>query len=363
MENVKSIYTHAPGGGVEIGDLPLERLPEQNVRLKVLYSGLCGTDRGIVSGALSFAYNPEGSDRLVIGHESLCMIDEIYEESDEFKKGDLVVPVVRRPGDCVNCRIGRQDNCSDGDKHEAGITGMNGFMREYFYDNLEYLVKVPDPGMRDIAVLTEPLKNVVKGFEVFDVISKRSVYANEYSTFEEKRCMVIGTGAEAFLYSMVAVEYGFTVTMVNRHPLEERKIEIAKEFGIQFIDYVSDPKGAMANGNDLLIDTSGDPGTIFKFLKTLNYNGILVLFGTNGKAPSAQVDGSDIDFLIERNITVAGSVDAAKIHYIKALEYLRKWKYVYGDSLSHLITGDFPPENLDLFSRKPSGEIKTVLRW
>lgn len=363
MEYVKAIYTVAPGGGVKIGKLPIERLPDQNVKLRVLYNGLCGTDRGIVSGSLSFAYNPSGSDKLVIGHESLCMIEEIYAESSEFKKGDLVVPVVRRPGDCVNCKIGRQDNCSDGKKHEAGITGMDGFMREYFYDSLDYLVKVPDASLKEVAVLTEPLKNVVKGFEVFDIVSRRSVFANEFSTLEGKRCMIIGTGAEAFLYAMVAVEYGFKVTLINRHPLEPKKLEIVRGFGMEFVDYSADPALVTKYENNLIIDTSGDPGTIFRFVKSLAYNGIILLFGTNGKAPPATLDGNDIDFFIERNITLAGTVDAAKIHYIKALEYLRKWKYVYGDSLSDLITGIFPPENLDLFSRKPSGEIKSVLRW
>ncbi|MEM0155968.1 MAG: glucose 1-dehydrogenase [Thermoplasmataceae archaeon] len=363
MEYVKAIYTVAPGGGVKIDRLPIEKLPEQNVKLKVIYNGLCGTDRGIVSGSLSFAYNPSGSDRLILGHESLCMIEEIYAESNEFKKGDLVVPIVRRPGDCVNCRIGRQDNCSDGKKHEAGITGMDGFMREYFYDNLDYLVKVPDVALKDVAVLTEPLKNVVKGFEVFDIVSKRSVFANEFSTLEGKRCMVIGTGSEAFLYAMVAKEYGFDVTLINRHSLEPRKLEIIHSFGIEFLDYITEPGKAIDHENNLIIDTSGDPGTVFRFLKTLAYNGVLVLFGTNGRAAPASIDGKDLDFFIERNITVAGTVDAAKIHYIKAIEYLRKWKYVYGNSLSDLITGIFPPENLELFSRKPSGEIKSVLRW
>ena len=363
MEYAKSIYTNAPGGGVKIDKLPVQRLPDHNVKLKVLLNGMCGTDRGIVSGGLSFAYNPQNSDKLIIGHESLCIIDEIYVESEEFKVGDLVVPVVRRPGDCVNCKIGRQDNCSDGKKHEAGITGMDGFMREYFYDSLDYIVKVPDKGMIDVAVLTEPLKNVVKGFEVFGIVSKRAIFANEYSTFEGKRCLVIGSGAEAFLYSMMAREHGFDVIMTNRHPIEDKKMEICERFGINFVDYSKDASQITGPGNNMLIDTSGDPGTIFRFLKTLNYNGVLILFGTNGRAPPAQINGNDIDFFIERNITVAGTVDAAKIHYIKALEYLRKWKYAYGNTLSQLITGTYKPEDLDIFTKKPAGEIKTVIKW
>ena len=81
-----------------------------------------------VEGALPFAYNPSGYNFLVVGHESMCKV--IESKSDYFKPGDIVVPIVRRPGDYPNCLIGRPDNCSDGNKHEAGITGLHGFMRE-----------------------------------------------------------------------------------------------------------------------------------------------------------------------------------------------------------------------------------------
>lgn len=360
MEGVSAITTVAPDGGVQYRTVNIPLPENYDVILEPLYTGICGTDRGIVSGSLQFAYNPQGYDYLVLGHESVCVVKE--SNVSEFKPGDIVVPVVRRPGDCPNCRIGRPDNCSDGKKHEAGITGMHGFMRSQFPESADYLVRVEDKSMQKLAVLTEPLKNVMKAFEVFDVVSRRAVYPNSESTLEGKKCCVVGTGNEGFLYSLMAKEYGFDTVITNRHPLGQERDKIAQGLDLRFTDYSTSFESEFSGGIDLLIDTSGDPGTIFNFMRKLNYNGILMLFGTNGRAPSASISGNDIDYIIERNITIAGTVDAAKIHYIRALEYLRKWKYISGD-IEALITGEFSPDYTDLFNRKPGDEIKSVIAW
>lgn len=363
MSSLMAITTTAPEGGVNYEKIDLEEPSDFEVKLKPIYTGICGTDRGMVAGALPFAYNPEGRNKLVLGHESVCQILDVKENDQGFKKGDFVVPLVRRPGGCVNCAIGRPDNCSDGDKHEAGITGLDGFMREYFYDSLVNLVKVPDSNISSLAVLTEPLKNVAKGFEVFDVVRKRAVYAGKDSTLGSKRAVVIGTGTEGYLYSFMAKEKGMETVTVNRHPIADTGIHMLNEFGVNFVDYTKDERGATDGGIDLLIDTSGDPGTIFKFMRNLNYNSVVLLFGTNGKAPAAAADGGFIDYIVERNITVAGVVDAAKIHYEQAIQYLMKWKYIHGNTLDKIITGKFDPSDTDLFSKKPQGEIKSVIKW
>ncbi len=363
MSSIMALTTRAPDGGVSYERINIDDPENYEVKLEPVFTGICGTDRGIVRGALPFAYNPEGYDRLVLGHESLCRVLDIAENEHGIKSGDYVVPLVRRPGGCVNCAIGRPDNCSDGDKHEAGITGLHGFMREYFYDSINNLVKVSDPNIADIAVLTEPLKNVAKGFEVFDAVSKRAIFGSSDSTLDGKRSVVIGTGTQAYLYSFMAREYGFDTKAINRHPLEEANVEMLNSFGVDFVDYTRNENEAVGGGIDLLIDTSGDPGTILRFMRKLNYNSVVILFGTNGRAPASTIDGSFIDYLVERNITVAGVVDAAKTHYETAIRYLRKWKYIHGNALSRMITGKFAPDETGVFTKKPEGEIKSVIKW
>lgn len=360
MPDTYAYITDAPKGGISFEKVSITD-NKGNVTLKPVLTGICGTDRGMVKGALSFAYNPDGYTYEVIGHESLCEVVE--SDSELFSKGDRVVPIVRRPGDCPNCRIGRPDNCSDGKKHEAGITGLHGFMRDSFKEFDYNLVKVADESLGDVAVLTEPMKNVVKAFEVFDRVRTRFIFENERSTLLGKHAVIIGTGSEAFLYAFTAVDYGFTTHMINRHPIGPTETKLCETFGIDFVDSSKNPSFPEEFKIDLLVDTSGDPGTIFKYIRSMDHNAIAILFGTNGKAPATEVSGEDIDFIIERNITLAGSVDAAMIHYLKGLDYLSKWNRLYGGIMSTMITNKFKPGDVDLFSKKPVGEIKSVIKW
>lgn len=361
MTLYRGITTNAPGGGVSYGQIDLD-LSNFEVKLKPVLTGICGTDRGIVNGALPFSYNPHGSERLVLGHESLCKVVEARENDFGISVGDYVVPMVRRPGKCINCLAGRSDNCSDGDKHEAGITGLHGFMREEFGDSPEYLVKVPDPSIGDAAVLTEPLKNVCKAFETFDVVSRKSIFTDTAGSYNEKKSLVVGTGSEAFLYALKSMDYGFDTHVTNRHELDDVKLKIVEETGMNFFNYMKEDPFEKS-GLDLVVDTSGDPGTIFKFVRKLNHNGMLILFGTNGKAPAAQVDGMDIDYIVERNITILGSVDGSRIHYERALQDITRWKHQYGTTLDDMITAKVKPEQTDVFMKKSPSEIKTVIDW
>ncbi|HMK63683.1 MAG TPA: alcohol dehydrogenase catalytic domain-containing protein, partial [Acidimicrobiales bacterium] len=69
------------------------------VLVETLAVGVCGTDMEIVSGAYGWA--PPGSDRLVLGHESLGRVLEAPTGA-ALSPGDLVVGIVRRP-DPVPC--------------------------------------------------------------------------------------------------------------------------------------------------------------------------------------------------------------------------------------------------------------------
>ena len=359
MEPVTAFVTNAPRGGVNKVRTEIEDDPGDLI-LKPVFTGICGTDRSIIAGSLSFPFNPPGSDYLVLGHEAICRVYD--SQNSRYRVGDLVIPMVRRKGKCINCRMGRQDNCSDGDKREAGVTGKHGFMRELFPESSEYVVRVPDLGLEKVGVLTEPLKNVMKAFEVFDRISQRSYYPSDDYSMNGKNAWVIGTGSEGFLYSMMARERGFETYITNRHPIDENRLEILEKFGVNFMDYSKSPLES-ADNIDLLIDTSGDPSTVLRFASRLRHNGVLILFGTNEKAQSAPMGGTFIDHVVEKNISIVGSVDGAKMHYEQAISQLMKWHHSNGNSIESLITNIKTPENDNLFERRDVNNIKTVISW
>ena len=150
-----AVYLEKKSTGLIDFEEPKITAPDQ-VKLKVLEVGVCGTDREICS--FDYGYPQAGSDYLVLGHECLGEVIEVGSAVQQFKVGDLAVPMVRRPcghPECVACRAGRPDFCYTGDFKERGINQLHGFMTELVVDSEEYMNVVP-ASLRGIAVLTEP---------------------------------------------------------------------------------------------------------------------------------------------------------------------------------------------------------------
>ncbi len=354
---MKAILTTPPKGGVKIAEIKLRE--EKGLRLRTLRTGICGTDKEIVEGRLNFARTETGNE-LVLGHEALAIVEDSG-DSNEFKKGDIVVPMVRRPGNCRMCRLGRQDYCEDGDFVEAGIRGKDGFMREEFYDKEKFLVKVNDKSIADLAVLTEPMKNVMKMVEIFNFQRNRIPTYCDDSTMNCKNLYVFGTGTEGLLISAVFKTMGLNVIAVNRHPPDDT---VAKFLEINDINYLDTSKESISSHSkkykmDFAIDAVGSMDIMRDISLNISNNGISILFGTSGQMPSSNYEF--LGNLVDKNIAVIGSVDGAKVHYAEAIEFISN--YGRKMSLDRLITGIYKPEETGIFTNKEKGEIKKVIQW
>lgn len=337
---------------------------DEQVLLKTMYTGICGTDRGIISGQLKFARPPAGSDFLIMGHEGLAEVQEVGKSVKTFRRGDIVVPMVRRPGNCLQCKIGRQDNCEDGDFVEAGIRGKDGFMREYFIDEERYLVKVYDKSLGRLAVLTEPMKNVVKSFDVYRTVTRRSIAQCSDGSFDCRRVTVAGGGPIGILFAMIFRSYGFDVQLFDRNDHLGKLSAISEKLGIDF--KISDGAGLPPNfieGLDVFVDTTGSPSVIGRGLEGLGHNGCMLLFGTSSGG-SYQLTGDIITSLVEKNATIIGTVDGSKAHYVEALNYLSSWKGMFPGVLEDIITQEDNPESsISALNTKVTGEIKRIIKW
>ena len=150
-----------------------------DVKIKIVQVGICGTDREEVSGGRADA--PPGEEKLIIGHVMFGEVVDVGAAVTKVKKGDYGVIMVRRGcGNCKACLSGRSDLCYTGDYTERGIKGANGFQAQYVVDKEQYLVKVPSE-MKDIGVLTAPMSVAAKAIDEAQ-ISQRArlrVFDNE----------------------------------------------------------------------------------------------------------------------------------------------------------------------------------------
>ncbi|GAJ04055.1 unnamed protein product, partial [marine sediment metagenome] len=180
----------------------------------MLELGIDGTDMEINRGEYGEA--PQGNDFIVLGHEAVGQIEN--PGTTNLGKGDLVVPMVRRPDGCVNCRSGKFDMCVEGNYRECGIRGEHGFMREYLAEEPEFLVRVPKE-LRNIAVLTEPTSIAVKGIE--QVIEFHNRSANPINM-----AVVLGAGPLGLLSMALLKLHDFNTYVLDIVPRSSLKAQL-----------------------------------------------------------------------------------------------------------------------------------------
>jgi len=157
-----------------LDDVPEPSLADGPVLVQTLAVGVCGTDLEIVSGA--YGEPPPGSERLILGHESLGRVLEAPADSG-LARGDLVVGIVRRPDPvpCPNCAIGEWDMCRNGRYTERGIKGRDGYCSERYRIEAKYAVKVPAQ-LGHLGVLLEPMSVVAKAWDHVERIGRRALW-------------------------------------------------------------------------------------------------------------------------------------------------------------------------------------------
>ncbi|MFN7975299.1 MAG: alcohol dehydrogenase catalytic domain-containing protein [Acidobacteriota bacterium] len=139
-----------------IVDVPEPKPKPGELLIQIREVGYCGTDVEINAGLYGAA--PDGSDFLILGHESFGRVADAGKRVKGFKKGDLVVATVRRPcaEKCASCRNGESDMCTTGHFKERGIGGLHGYMQELVTEVPDFVVKVPK-AIESVAVLLEPM--------------------------------------------------------------------------------------------------------------------------------------------------------------------------------------------------------------
>src|SRR6478609_3031217 len=193
---------------VHLADLNKPSLNEipggRGVLVKVLRVGVDGTDKEI--NAAEYGAAPKGFDFLVIGHEGFGRVEAVGPNVTELKPGDYVVATVRRPGRSIYDLIGTNDMTTDDTYFERGINLRHGYLTEFYVDDAEFIVKVPQ-GLKEVGVLLEPTTVVEKGItQAFEIQRRLRVW-------HPKRAAVLGAGTIGLLATLVLRLRGIDVTV------------------------------------------------------------------------------------------------------------------------------------------------------
>ncbi len=344
--------------------------PDQ-VKLRMLDIGVCGTDKEICS----FAYGtpPEGSDYLVIGHESLGEVIEVGPAVSKVKVGDLVVTTVRRPcsyPECRPCRAGYPDFCTTGDYTERGIKGEHGFMTEFVVDHERYMHVVPSE-LRAVAVLTEPLTIAEKANNQARQIVRRLPWLDADLHEEARRlnlpAVVLGAGPVGLLGAMKLMAAGWETYVYALAPAPNPSSDIVEAMGGKYFSQGKVPEEvqkALFGHTYLVYEATGVSHLAFEALRLLGPNSILIFTGVPSLKGPIELDADLLMHnIVLKNQTVFGTVNASAEDFDAAIRDIGIFNQRWPRALRALITSRSSPEEASAALLGNIGGIKNVITF
>jgi glucose 1-dehydrogenase len=346
---------------VHLAELPkpaVEEVPNgRGVLVKVLRVGVDGTDREI--NAAEYGAAPDGYDFLVIGHESFGRVEAVGPSVTEVRPGDYVVATVRRPGHSIYDQIGTYDMTTDDTYYERGINLRHGYLTEYYVDDAEYIVKIPQ-GLKEVGVLLEPTTVVEKGIAQAYEIQRR------LRVWRPRQAAVMGAGTIGLLATLVLRLRGMEVTTfgLNRKPYFNADLIESIGARYQSTEELPIPEGARKYGPfDMIFEATGFSPVVFQSMQALGKNGVLVLSSVTGGDRMIEVpaDRINLDFVLGNKVMV-GTVNANREYFEAGVRDMAQAEAEYPGWLRRLMT--HPVKSLtnygELFQKltSPNGAIK-----
>ena len=191
---------------IEIRDIEQTEPAAGEVRIRVAYVGLCGTDLHIIHGNM----DARVTTPLTFGHEMSGTIDALGSGVTGWSVGDAVtVMPLDWDGTCPACLAGNTHICQN--LNFIGIDSP-GALQELWNVPADTLVRVPAGTALDAAALVEPV-----------AVAVHDVRRSELQPGD--KAVVIGGGPIGVLIATVARNFGGEVAVIELDPQRRAQIE------------------------------------------------------------------------------------------------------------------------------------------
>jgi (R,R)-butanediol dehydrogenase/meso-butanediol dehydrogenase/diacetyl reductase len=271
-------------GDVRVEQLDIPTPAAGEVLIKVLRSGMCGTDASeYKSGPKMFPINSQHPTSghigpMVIGHEFIGEIVGLGAVAGDFQTGDIVASGAGIScGQCVRCKQGRTNLC---DKYVTLGLNRDGGMAEYVSVPVSTLVRVPEGMDLDAAGIAQPL---AVGLHA----------ARRSGAKDGDKVLLIGAGAiGTFVLTSLKHLYNVEVAVLD---FGGSRLERAARLGADHTVEVGENatqsiKEIFANGGiDVVIEASGAPGQMQFAIDMVKRGGIVLQVGLPSKHQEVDV--------------------------------------------------------------------------
>ena len=340
---MKALVKAKPEAGLSFEDVPIPAIGRGDVLIKVLRTGICGTDLHI------YSWDPWAQANvpvpLVIGHEFVGQIVELGVDVDDLETGDLVSGEGHLVcGRCRNCIAGRRVQCA----RTKGI-GVNfpGAFAEYIALPATNVWRHMAGIDLDVAAIFDPFGNAVHTALTFPVLGED--------------VLITGAGPIGIMAAIVARHAGARYVVIT--DVSDYRLELARSVGLTLAVDVSHTRIAdamgelgMREGFDVGLEMSGRASALQEMLANMAHGGKIAMLGL----PTERF-GIDWSHLVMNMITIKG---------IYGREMFETWYWMSvlvhsGVDISPVITHRYAATDFEAgFEAMRTGRCgKVVLTW
>tara|TARA_Y100001934_G_scaffold139063_1_gene167795 strand:- start:75 stop:1076 length:1002 start_codon:yes stop_codon:yes gene_type:complete len=294
------VATWRGGDNITIDEVPTPNPGPGELVMKVLSSGICGTDIHKTQGL--FPADPPD----ILGHEFVGPVVEVGDGVDEKFIGNVVACTLNPAcGQCQGCLTWSAMHCERNKRYSGGFA-------EYVLVHHRQAHVVPEELDHEIAAMAEPLACVISTFNMIEV---------------EEGCdaLVVGGGLLGLLTVGVLKLRG-AENIILSEPNAQR-LSIGAQFGANYLndptnqdlsELVDDVTGGY--GVKVGAEAVGVPQLVANVSKLVRPRGNLILIGVSPQGSSLPVDLYDLHY---KEITVSGAFGAGDA-FAEALSTLPK---------------------------------------
>lgn len=321
----------------ELRDVETGEKKEGQIKIDIIYCGVCGSDIGIYLGT-----HPRAKAPLVFGHEFLGVAAE---DGKRIKKGDRVVPYpLLSCGHCKACRNGNEHVCNT-----LGLIGIDvdGGMCESVYVDEDVLYKVPEGVSDKAAAVIEPLAVLVhaihmSGFEPLDT------------------AVVAGAGPIGMLCAVMLKHAGASQIFIS--DVAEKRLEAARELGMIPVNPLKEDLEAVVKaatdgeGCDVFFECSGAAAAAVQMTDVTRVRGKICMVSVH-KQPH-EVNLRDVNF---KEQTLVGTRVYTKDEFGQAVELTKKLESQLEKIVTHVVPLRESEKVFDMIADPECGTIKVVV--
>lgn len=326
-------------------DLPTPEISDNEVLIKMLACGLCGTDIQKIRG-------DSVTKPTVLGHEVVGQIVKKGKNINNYQLGDRVITAIHVPCfTCHYCNKGHYTICEQFRTNNIDPGGFAEFIRipELHLKHLTH--KVSDNVTDEEATLIEPIACCLHGLNQADIRPDDSV-------------LIMGAGTIGILHAQLAKIKGANKVIVS--DMSEYKLRKALKVGCDYAinitekDIISEVN-QITNGQgvDVIVIAAGVSSLVSDAVNMVRRAGRIIVFSGFDKNKLVTLDASRF---FKDEISIIGTYSVTPYEFPEALDLLEKRKLNTDEMITHVFPLDKLSEAIDLSTDPKQSVLKVIIK-